>query len=69
MLGGEGTLLDASGDFQSMSGKQIPGARVLIGAMVEGSSITFVKLVGKAAEVEAQREGLLQFLASLRRTP
>ena len=52
-----------------MSGKQIAGARVLIGALVEGGSITFVKLVGKAAEVEAQREGLLQFLASLRRTP
>ncbi|HZN40607.1 MAG TPA: hypothetical protein VFD82_17520 [Planctomycetota bacterium] len=69
MLGSEGTLLDARGDFRSMSGKQIPGARVLIGALVEGSSITFVKLVGKAAEVEAQREGLLQFLASLRRTP
>ncbi|HEU4417654.1 MAG TPA: hypothetical protein VFT55_01875 [Planctomycetota bacterium] len=69
MLGGEGTLLDAAGNFQSMSGKQIAGARVLIGALVEGGSITFVKLVGKAAEVEAQREGLLQFLASLRRTP
>ena len=69
MLGGDGTLLDASGNFQSMSGKQIPGARVLIGALVEGGSITFVKLVGNAAEVEPQREGMLQFLASLRRTP
>jgi hypothetical protein len=69
MLGGEGTLLDAAGNFQSMSGRQIPGARVLIGAQVEGSAILFVKLVGKAPEVEAQREGLLQFLASLRRTP
>ena len=69
MLGGDATLLDAAGNFQSMSGKQIPGARVLIAAQVEGTAIVFVKLVGKAAEVEAQREALLQFLATLRRTP
>ncbi|HEX6814021.1 MAG TPA: hypothetical protein VF384_20525, partial [Planctomycetota bacterium] len=69
MLGGEGTLLDVAGDFRSMSGKEIAAARLLVAALVDGGSITFVKLVGKATEVEAQREGLLQFLGSLRRTP
>ncbi|HEX5053804.1 MAG TPA: hypothetical protein VFZ65_18635 [Planctomycetota bacterium] len=69
MLGGEATLLDVSGDFHSMSGKQIAGARLLVVTLLEGGTITFAKLVGPAAEVEAQRAPFLKFCASLRRAP
>lgn len=67
MLGGEGILLDASGDHRSMTGKQLAGARMLVVAVAEGSGLTFAKLVGKAAEVEAQRAAFLEFCKSLRR--
>lgn len=67
MLGGEGLLLDVSGDHRSMTGKQLAGARMLVVALPEGNGITFAKLVGKAAEVEAQRAAFLDFCKSLRR--
>ena len=69
MLGTEGTLLDIAGNYSDISGKQVEGARVLVAAQVDGNAITFVKLVGKAVEVEVQREAFLQFCASLRRAP
>lgn len=68
MLGGDAVMLDLQGDLRSMSGKQIAGARMLLAAQESGGSIVFVKLVGKADEVEAQRAGFLAFCASLRRT-
>jgi len=67
MLGGEAALLDVAGDYHSMSGKQIAGARILVAALEQGGAITFAKLVGTAADVEAQRPAFLQFCASLRR--
>jgi hypothetical protein len=69
MLGGEAALLDVAGDFRSMSNKQIAGARILVAALELGGAITFAKLVGKAADVEAQRPAFLQFCKSLRRQP
>ncbi len=69
MLGGEASLLDVAGNYHSMSGKQIDGARLLVAALEQGGAITFVKLVGKAADVEAQRPGFLAFCRSLRRQP
>jgi len=69
MLGGEGQLLDVRGDHQSMSGKKIAGARLLVAAKTEGGSITFAKLVGKAAEADAQFEAFRSFCTSLRRAP
>ena len=69
MLGGEAILIDASGDHKSMTGKQLPGARMLVAAQENGGTIVFCKLIGKAADVEAQRAAFLAFCASLRRTP
>lgn len=69
MLGGEASLLDVAGNYRSMSGKQIEGARLLVAALEQGGAITFVKLVGKAADVEAQRPAFLAFCGSLRRQP
>lgn len=68
MLGGEGVLMDVGGDFQNMSGKKIPDARLLVAAHDSGGTITFVKLVGPAADVAAQFDAFSAFCASLRRT-
>lgn len=66
MLDGEAVLLDMSGDMKGMT-KQLAGARVLVAAQQSGSSITFAKLVGKAADVEAQKAAFVEFCKSLRR--
>lgn len=68
-LGEDSVLLDLSGNFRSMSGKQIPSARVLVAARSDGNSITFVKLVGTAADVATQVDAFRQFCASVRRAP
>lgn len=67
MLGGDAVLLDLSGDMKGMT-KQLPGARLLVAAQQSGGTITFCKLVGKAADVEAQRAGFLEFCATLGRS-
>lgn len=68
-LGEDALLLDLSGDFRSMSGKQIQGARLLVAARSEGNTIVFCKLVGTAAEVDKQVDGFRSFCASVRRVP
>lgn len=68
-LGDDGVLLDLRGTFRSMSGRQIDDARLLIAARLDGATITFCKLVGPAAEVDAQRDAFQQFCGSLRRAP
>ncbi len=68
-LGDDSVLLDLAGDFRSMTGKQIQGARMLVAARLDGGTITFVKLVGVAADVEAQVGAFRQFCGSVRRTP
>ncbi len=67
-LGEDSVLLDLGGDFRSMSGKQIQGARMLVAARSEGNTILFAKLVGAAAEVEKQQDSFRAFGASVRRT-
>ncbi len=69
MLGGEALLLDLAGEFRSMMGKQIPAARMLVAALHDGTTITFAKLVGTAADVQAQTDAFRAFCASLRRAP
>ncbi|MFM1871777.1 MAG: hypothetical protein RL398_1199 [Planctomycetota bacterium] len=69
MLGGDGLLLDASGQFRSMQGKTIADARLLVAAHEGGGTITFVKLVGRADEVAGQLDAFRTFCASLTRTP
>lgn len=66
-LGEDSVLLDLAGDFRSMSGKQIQGARMLVAARSEGTTIVFAKLVGTAAEVEKQVDSFRAFGASVRR--
>lgn len=68
-LGEDALLLDSSGDFRSMSGKQIQGARLLVAARSEGNTIVFCKLVGTKAEVDKQVDAFRAFCASVRRVP
>jgi hypothetical protein len=42
---------------------------MLVAARTEGGAIVFVKLVGKAADVDAQVEAFKTFCGSLRRAP
>jgi len=66
-LGEDSVLLDMKGNFQSMSGKQIQNARVLIAARSEGGSVVFCKLVGPAADVDAQADAFRRFCGSVRK--
>jgi hypothetical protein len=68
LLGTDAVLMDIRGDYEGMtSRKKIAGARLLVAAAVVEGTVVFVKLVGGAADVEAQREPFLAFLASIRR--
>lgn len=67
MLGAGALWLDATGDYTSMTGKQIPNARIIVVVRNDGGTITFVKLVGRAADVEAEVEGFRTFCATMRR--
>ena len=68
-LGEDSVLLDLTGNFQSMSGKKIEGARMLVMARTDGQSTQFAKLVGAAADVAAQVDAFRSFCASVRRQP
>jgi hypothetical protein len=67
MLGGEALLLDVTGDFAGMGGKRIAGARLLVAAVKLGNSITFVKCIGPADEIGANRSAFTTFCSSLHR--
>ncbi len=66
-LGEDSVLLDLAGNFQSMSGKKIDGARMLVMARSDGQSTQFAKLFGAAADVAAQVDAFRSFCASVRR--
>lgn len=66
-LGDDSVLLDVAGNFQSMSGKKIDGARMLVAARLDGQTITFAKLVGPAADTTAQLDSFRAFCGSVRR--
>jgi len=46
---------------------KIPAAQLLLAARVDGTTITFCKLVGPQLEVAAQRDAFVQFCGSIRR--
>lgn len=62
----EATLVEVQGDFTGMSGEVVDGA-ALLGLIVPlGQQTLFVKLIGPADEVAAERERFAAFCASLR---
>jgi hypothetical protein len=67
-LGEDAVLMDLAGAFQGMTGAQIESARLLVAARLDGTTITFCKLVGPQSEVDAQRAAFVQFCGSVRRT-
>jgi hypothetical protein len=67
-LGEDSVLLDLAGNFQSMTGKQIQGARMLVAARDVSGSIVFVKLFGPAADIDGQVDAFRQFCGSVRRS-
>ncbi len=68
VLGGEALLVDLQGDFHGMGGAPIPAARLLMAVLADAGGVVYVKCVGPAAEVGAQREAFLAFCQSLRRS-
>lgn len=66
-LGDDSVLLDVAGNFQSMSGKKIDGARMLVAARLDAQTITFAKLVAAAADTTAQVDAFRAFCGSVRR--
>lgn len=69
MLGGEATLLDASGRYTSMQKQVVEDARLLVALVEHAGEITFVKLVARSDEAIAQREAFLGFCAAVQRQP
>ena len=67
-LGEDAVLMDLAGNFQGMTGARIESARLLVAARLDGTTITFCKLVGPQSEVDAQRDAFVQFCGSVRRT-
>ena len=67
-LGDDAVMMDLAGAFQGMTGDQIESARLLVAARLDGTTITFCKLVGPQSEVDAQRAAFVQFCGSVRRT-
>lgn len=67
LLGGDGVLMDLTGTFHSMTGKQIDQARMLVAARKIDDAVVFVKLFGAATDVAAQQAAFTSFCSSLRR--
>lgn len=65
MLGGEAVLVDLTGHYTDMQGKEVEGAK-LVGLVFERADDTlFVKMTGPGAAVDAARAGFDAFVASL----
>jgi len=69
MLGAEAMVMDLRGDFTSMGGTKIAGARMLVAAARVDGATVFVKCFGPAAEVEQQLGAFAAFCASMERRP
>lgn len=69
VLGAPAVLVDVRGTFRGMSGPSIAGARLLGIIVPQGGQSVFLKLIGPAEEVEAEREAFLAFAKSLREAP
>lgn len=68
LLGQQGVLLDLSGAYRGMSGKQIADARLLVAAALVDGAVVFVKLVGSSTDVAPHAESFATFCASIRRS-
>lgn len=66
-LGDDGVMMDLAGTFRGMTGTQIDNARLLVAARLDGTSITFCKLVGPKAEVDDQQDAFTKFCGSIRK--
>lgn len=69
LLGGDGVLLDARGDYRGTDGRAVADARLLVAARNVDGAVLFVKLAGPADEVTAQEAAFRSFCASLRKQP
>ncbi|MEW6072336.1 MAG: hypothetical protein AB1726_07010 [Planctomycetota bacterium] len=65
MLGEPCPLLEAAGEYQGMGGDTGAGKALLATLRIRPAESLFVKMVGPAAEVAAERAGFLAFVASL----
>lgn len=66
VLGREGRLLEITGDYQGMGGKKIEGA-MMLGVIVPGSRLSmFVKMIGPAGDVRANKDAFMSYVRSLK---
>lgn len=65
LLGQPCSLLEVSGEYRGMGGQTGPGMTLLGVALIGSDSSLFVKMVGSEADVAAEKEKFIQFLASL----
>ncbi len=66
LLGGEGVWVEARGEYLPGMGQPAKPGQALAGLIVQrGARIVTVKMVGPAAEVEAQKAALRQYAAGL----
>jgi hypothetical protein len=66
MFGTRGRMVTIRGDFTGMDGAKQGGAMMLGAVCERGGQSIFVKMIGPAADVEAERERFVAFCASLR---
>lgn len=69
VLGQEAVLVDLEGSFQGMRGQTLADARMLGLVVARSGQSVFLKLLGPAAVVEAERERFFAFAESLRSAP
>jgi hypothetical protein len=66
LLGDSCPLLEVSGDYQGMGGPKGDGDMTVLGVpLIRAAGSVFVKFVGPTAEIAAERERFLAFVASL----
>jgi hypothetical protein len=70
LLGPDAVLLEITGKLEDpFTGKKLDDARLLLAAGVRDGTLVFVKCLGPASEVLAQRAAFVQFCESIRRAP
>ncbi len=66
LLGQDVVLVQAAGDYQDMQGEKHPGYAMLGVMSKKGDQSIFVRMIGPAAEVDAERERFVAFVGSIR---
>ncbi len=70
LLGGDGRLLELTGDYTAMTpADSRSNARMLVAAVTTAEGTTFVRMLGPDTEVLAHRAEFLAFCATLRKAP